>query len=310
VAANEIPEDTSLSISFSKTLLSDEYTDMLEIVAGEEVELYVRVKNVTEISLAYDERYFNYFLNYTIYHVASQTILHPCFKIQMTVLPHSQNDVVALQPGEVQFHKVYLRNIITWGVPHCGQWNTDYNGGNIGQLGEYLLSYRYNIPVGMRKHLHESGFQGNLYEGTIQGQTKLLIVPPPLSSKEEILSQVKKILANSPDPLMDENLTRLFLQSYYIAPKELQAILLRIRQFTLSENNLEVCYLGLDMFDTPEAKAAVDSFVTKSTNRQQDNNGVNVIYRIILFRRIALAILIIIVVLIVVFLVRHKRRKR
>ncbi|MDR2652667.1 MAG: hypothetical protein LBC68_10220 [Prevotellaceae bacterium] len=142
------------------------------------------------------------------------------------------------------------------------------------------------------------------------------VIVPPLSEKKDILLQVKNILNDSSNifDLDSEDWIRVFLQGYYIAPKELQNILINKQYFTLSEDKLEICYLGLSMFDTPEAKKIInDKFGNpdqdKTKKPQNVNQFQNVIFYTILMRRICLGIFILAVLVFGIWAIKKYKRK-
>ncbi|MDR2643141.1 MAG: hypothetical protein LBC74_10140 [Planctomycetaceae bacterium] len=305
-----LPEKLILTFSVTKPNITEQQINEknYKFIVGEEIVLNLTIKNVSNISLAYYLGQIIWPQNYTLFCCESNKTIRSLTRRTITAGPSSQEAVVILEPNEKKSHKIYFDSIFPWQILERGQ--LDAGTGCLGLIGNYVLSFECSIPPGTGDMYNQAGLSGNFFEGTMKGKFEFSIIPPPLDSKREILNQVRKILNNPPDFPGDENLRRFFLQGFYVAPKELQTMLLNYHQLTLSENGLLTCYLGLNMFDTPEAKAAIDAINTKAINSLKVNGKVDVIHQIILFRRIVLLIVSILLVLVIIFLVKRTRKNK
>jgi hypothetical protein len=308
-------DELQVFFSASKAKTTDIDNSVPQFIVGEDIILNATVKNTMPFEIAYDARYLNWNQDYFLQNVDNlETMLSESVRIQMTTLPYSQDDIVILQPNEEKTHEVYLRHIFPWGLPEQGKWNL--RDGRLGQIGQFTLHYCREIPDGTRKSLNEFGYHGNFFEGTMKGQFEFSIIKPPASSKEKLLKQLATVLNNPPESPIDDDLVRVFLQSYYLFPDKFQNILLRKRKFTLSANTLMACYFGLSMLDTPEAKAVLESIKPRQNADNTDttkignteNNIEFIIYRTIIFRWIILVV-VLTIILVLFVVVRRKRFK-
>jgi hypothetical protein len=313
------------SCSKAKTTSGD--NSVPKFIVGEDIVLNATVKNTMPFVIAYDARYLNWNQDYFLQNVENlEKMFSESVRIQMTKLPNSQDDIVILKPDEEKTHEVYLRHIFPWGLPEQGKWNI--RDGRLGQIGQFTLHYRCEIPVVAKKVLNESGYHGNFFEGTMNGQFEFSIIKPPSSSKEKLLEQLETVLNNPPESPTDEYLVRVFLQSYYLFPDEFQNILLRKRKLTLSADKLMACYFGLSMLDTPEARAVLESVKQhqnsnsiddnknpiddQNTNTTKINNTENnielIVYRTIIFRWIIVIVVFVITIILILFVVMWRKR--
>ncbi|MDR1922765.1 MAG: hypothetical protein LBQ66_00205 [Planctomycetaceae bacterium] len=158
------------------------------IVYGDDVTLNLTIKNTMPHAIAYDHRFFQLQSHYKLkYQNDPQNTIMPLIRVCMTVMPNSQNDITILLPNEEQTHEVNLTRIFPWSKPYRGNWNIKGLGRGFGEIGDYVLSYKCEIPTGTKKHLNDAGFQGNFFEGAIQGQAQFTVIPQPISISRRII---------------------------------------------------------------------------------------------------------------------------
>jgi len=110
-----------------------------------------------------------------------------------------------------------------------------------------------------------SGIDAPFFEGTFRGYGEFEVIAPPESAKAELLNRAKAAILDPPHPTSNNKsarppaeYTRIFLQAYHAAPREVEQLLLAHRG-GLDMNRLRLAYTYLEMFDTPEAVAAVEA---------------------------------------------------
>jgi hypothetical protein len=135
--------------------------------------------------------------------------------------------------------------------------------------------FERSIPAGWNDYLCNfvgedvvptDGIYAAFFEGTFRGDFEFEIIAPPPSAKVELLERAKAAIRHPPRywsgfgpntmrPQGEDE--RVFLQAYYVAPLELEMLLLAHRG-GLDADRLRMVYHYLDMFDTSKAIAAVE----------------------------------------------------
>lgn len=164
--ASKLSNGFEVTISLKQqlnTVIKPENHTPFEIIVGEKITLDVVVKNTSKVPLAYDRRYIRWPQNYSIFCSDTREIITSMTKVNMTVAPYSQDDIVILNYNEEKLHEVRLSRIFPWCIPEMGKWNTKW--GQFGQVGNYTLYFENTVSPERGISNNKAGYKGNFFCG-------------------------------------------------------------------------------------------------------------------------------------------------
>lgn len=247
----------------TQTEFADAGKTIPQFVLGDPVTVRCVLKNenAVPLSLTYYEGYGRLPLHGSIYLFKESEPGEEYDYGRHAWVPWESKCILNLLPGEEKTFEYIVS--IDWITPVRGTWDKSGSFPTgimydreipwfcIGEPTRYELKFRRTIPEGAAKLMQAVGYTDHFYEGTIEGRLVFDLIPPPENRKQEILAKATAELDRARDNLPG------FLQAYFVAPGELETILMNHRQST-DYDRLRQVYTGLEMFDTPTAVAEVE----------------------------------------------------
>ncbi len=228
-------------------------------VVGEKISLRMTVRNDGDAPFSYDSGF-----------LPARTMMGRQIRITFTPIPNNSGRgrplwasfpvtaerFVTLRPGEERTHDTDV--CPNWSVPLHGIWV----GTGWGQLGLFRDEFDNPAPEGWTDFLRKNGYEAELadrtlFEGRFQGVCEFELIPPPPEWKDRVLTEIKSFL-DGKDEIDWSRACVLVLHGYYLAPNELEEMFFKYTGGT-NRNQLTLAYGGLQMFDTPRARDAVDA---------------------------------------------------
>lgn len=247
----------------SQTEFADAEKTIPQFVLGESITVRFVLKNESDLprSLTYYEEHGQLKLYGSIFLFKENEPGEEYDYRRHSWIPWNSKSVHTLFPGEEKTFEYKVP--IDWTVPVRGKWDQpgSFPSGImygreipwfcIGEPSRYELKIRNIIPEGAAKLMQSIGYSEDFYEGVIEGRLVFDLVPPPKSRKQIILAKAREEIGHAWDDLPG------MLQGYFVAPEELEDILMQKRHST-DRHRLRLVYTGLEMFDTPRAVAEVE----------------------------------------------------